>query len=78
MLFFGGGGVPLVVRLVAYQTSQNAGNNRNDKANADTSGTETFLSAESKRNKEKIVRWSDQQIQVLKKCEKSIKSFKIQ
>ena len=29
-------GVPLVVRLVAYQTSQNAGNNRNDKANADT------------------------------------------
>ena len=30
------GGVPLVVRLVAYQTSQNAGNNRNDKANADT------------------------------------------
>ena len=76
--FFLGGGVPLVVRLVAYQTSQNAGNNRNDKANADTSGTETFLSAESKRNKEKIVRWSDQQIQVLKKCEKSIKSFKIQ
>ena len=70
-------GVPLVVRLVAYQTSQNAGNNRNDKANADTSGTETFLSAESKRNKEKIVRWSDQQIQVLKKDEKSIKSFKI-
>ena len=70
-------GVPLVVRLVAYQTSQNAGNNRNDKANADTSGTETFLSAESKRNKEKIVRWSDQQIQVLKKGEKSIKSFKI-
>ena len=39
MLFFWGG-VPLVVRLVAYQTSQNAGNNRNDKANADTSGTE--------------------------------------
>ena len=38
--FFLGGGVPLVVRLVAYQTSQNAGNNRNDKANADTSGTE--------------------------------------
>ena len=55
-------GVPLVVRLVAYQTSQNVGNNRNDKANADASGTETFLSAESKRNKEKIVRWSDQQI----------------
>ena len=30
------GGSLLVVRLVAYQTSQNAGNNRNDKANADT------------------------------------------
>ena len=72
------GGVPLVVRLVACQTSENAGNNRNDKANADISGTKTFLSLESKRNKAKLVRWSDQQMQVLKKCEKSIKSFKNQ
>ena len=61
------GGVPLVVRLVAYQTSQNAGNNRNDKANADTSDTETCLSSESEWNKAKLVRWSDQQIQVLRK-----------
>ena len=40
---FSRGGVPLVVRLVAYQTSQNAGNNCNDKANAGTSDTETCL-----------------------------------
>ena len=57
---FFGGWVPLVVRLATYQTSQNAANNRNDKANANTSGTETFLSSENKRNKAKIVRWSDQ------------------
>ena len=61
------GGVALVVRLVAYQTSQNAGNNHNDKANANTSDTETCLSSESKRNKAKLDRWRDQQIQVLRK-----------
>ena len=67
MLFFEGGGVPLVVRLVAYETSQNAGNNCNDKANAGTSDTETCLSSYSERNKAKLVRWSDQQNQVLRK-----------
>ena len=65
-----------MVRLVAYQTSQNAGNNRNDKANADTSGTETFLSSESKRNEAKLVRWSDQQIQVLKNVKRVSKVLK--
>ena len=60
-------GSPLSSRLVAYQTSQNAGNNHNDKANADTSNTETYLSSESEWYKAKLVRWNDQQIQVLRK-----------
>ena len=63
----GGGAVPLVVRLVAYHTSQNADNNCNDKANAGTSDTETCWSSYSERIKAKLVRWSDQQIQVLRK-----------
>ena len=75
------GGVPLVVRLVAYQTSQNASNNRNDEANAHTSDKETCLSSESERNKSKLVRWSDHQIQVLRKMwriSKVLKSSKYQ
>ena len=60
-------GSPLRSRLVAYQTSQNAGNSHNDKANADTSDTETYLSSESESYKEKLVRWNDQQIQFLRK-----------
>ena len=44
---------------------QNADNNLNDKANADTADTETWLSSESETNKAKLDCWSDQQIQVL-------------
>ena len=61
------GGVPLVVRLVAYETSQNAGNNRNDIENADTSDTETYLSSESECYKAKLGRWNDQRIEVSRK-----------
>ena len=49
-------GSPLRSRLVAYQTSQNAGNNHNDKAKGNTSDTETCLSSESEWNKAKLVR----------------------
>ena len=58
---FSRGGVPLVVRLVAYQTSQNAGNNCNDKANAGTSDTETCLPSQSERNKVLRKMWKDYQ-----------------
>ena len=78
MLFRGGSPPSCQTGSISNITSQNTGNNRNDKGDADTSDTEIFLSSESERNKAEIVCWSDQQIQVLKKCEKSIKSFKIQ
>ena len=67
MLFRGGSPPSCQTGSISNITSQNAGNNRNDKGDADTSDTEIFLSSESERNKAKIVRWSDQQIQALKK-----------
>ena len=56
-------------------TPQYAGNNCNDKANTDTSDTETCLCLESEWNKAKLDRWNDQQIQVIR-VSKVLKSSK--
>ena len=54
------------ISSISNITSQNASNNLNDKANADTSDPETCFYLESEQNKGKLCRWSDQQVQVLK------------
>ena len=52
MFFRGGGYFPSsYISSISNITSQNVGNNLNDKANADTSDTETCLSSESEQNK---------------------------
>ena len=60
-MFFRGDFPSSQISSISNITSQNAGNNLNDKANADISDTETFLSSESERNKAELDRWSDQQ-----------------
>ena len=60
-MFFRGDFPSSQISSISNITSQNAGNNLDDKVNADSSDTETFLSSESERNKAELDRWSDQQ-----------------
>ena len=74
--FLGGSPSSIQTGSISNIKSQNAGNNRNNKGNADISDIETCLSLESERNKEKLDCWSDQKIQDLRKMRRASKVLK--